>query len=293
MSAYRAVALAIAVLSMVGAECVPVWGQTPAPSSNPAVQGQRTTRIGPKDQLRIAVEELPTLAEEWTVGDDGYLNIEPIGRILAQGNTEAELGQRIKDRLLQQGLRRATVTVVVTAIRSRPILVLGAVVTPGNQSVAGNIRLMEVLLAAGGLAADHGPTLQIRRTAENGVSEQVTISVRELLEELDPDVNLPIFAGDVIHVAVARPIQIHLLGAVRTVGTVTFKNTERVSLLTAVARAGGLTETASRKISLKRNDPTTGKLEERVFDFRRILDGKDADIELQDGDILVVKESIF
>lgn len=263
-----------------------------APSAA-AQNGGRQTRIGPKDQLRITVEEIPTLPQEWTVADDGSLNIDPIGRLTVQGLTEAELRDKIRDGLVQHGVRRPTVNVVLTAYRSRPILVLGAVATPGNQSAGGSIRLMEVLLAAGGLAVDHGPTLQIRRSADNGLSDQVVISVRELIEELDPDVNVPIFAGDVINVASARPIQVHLLGAIKTVGTVTFKNTERVTVLTAIARAGGLSETASTKISLKRTDPATGKLEERVIDFKRILDGKLADVELRDGDILVVKESFF
>lgn len=266
---------------------------TPAPSLPAPTATGRQIRLGPRDKLRVVVDEIPTLAEDWTIAEDGSLNLDPIGRVPAQGLTEAELAQRIKDRLEKQGLRRANVTVTVTAWLSRPVVVLGAVVTPGNQGVGVNSRLMEVLLAAGGLAAEHGPAIQIRRAADNGLSDQISINVRDLVETLDPDVNIPIFAGDVINVAPARAVQIHLLGAVKTVGTLVFKNTERVTLLTAIARAGGLADTASRKISLKRTDPATGRLEERLVDFKRILDGKEADVELQDGDILVVKESFF
>lgn len=277
----------------------PIGAQGPSSGSNQqggvngATAAPRQTRVGPKDQLRITVDELPALPQEWTVVDDGSITIDPIGKVMAQGLTETELRDRIRDALIEHGVRRPTVSVVLTAYRSRPILVLGAVATPGNQSAGLSTRLMEVLLTAGGLGSDHGPTLQIRRSADNGLSDQIVISVRELIEDLDPDVNLPIFAGDVINVAAARAVQVHLLGAVKTVGTVTFKNTERVTLLTAIARAGGLSETASRKISLKRTDPATGRLDERMIDFKRILDGKEADVELRDGDILVVKESFF
>jgi polysaccharide export outer membrane protein len=250
-------------------------------------------RIGARDVLRIAVEEAPTLPPEYTVAEDGSIGLEPIGKVKAEGLTEDELKVAIQGLLMKQGLRKATVTVTVTAFRSRPVLVLGAVITPGNQTTSGSTRLMEVLLAAGGLSPEHGPTVQVRRQADNGLSDQVTVEVEDLIETLDPDVNLPIFAGDVIHVASARPLTVHLLGAVKTVGSLTFKNTDRVSVLTAVARAGGLSDTASRKIAIKRKDPQTGRLDEKLVDFRRILDGKDPDVDLQDGDVLVAKESFF
>ncbi len=250
-------------------------------------------RIGARDVLRIQVEEAPSLPPEYTVGEDGAIDIEPAGEVPAQGRTERELEVEIENRLKEKGLRKATVHVTVTSFRSRPVLVLGAVVNPGNQTTSGSTRLMEVLLAAGGLSPEHGPTVQVRRQADNGLADQVTVAIADLIETLDPDVNLPILAGDVINVAAARMLTVHLLGAVKTVGSLTFKNTERVSVLTAVARAGGLAETASRKIAIKRKDPQTGKLDETLVDFRRILDGKDPDVDLQDGDVLVAKESFF
>ena len=269
--------------------------QNPPNTQNGAAASKASARyrIGPRDVLRIAVDEAPSLPPEYTVAEDGSIGLEPIGKVKAEGLTEDELKVAIQGLLLKQGLRKATVTVTVTVFRSRPVLVLGAVVTPGNQTTSGSTRLMEVLLAAGGLSPEHGPTVQVRRQADNGLADQVTVAVEDLIETLDPDVNLPILAGDVIHVASARPLTVHLLGAVKTVGSLTFKNTDRVSVLTAIARAGGLADTASRKIAIKRKDPQTGRLDEQLVDFRRILDGKDPDVDLQDGDVLVAKESFF
>ncbi len=250
-------------------------------------------RIGARDVLKIEVEEVPSLPPEFTVAEDGSINFDILGKVPAQGLTEVELQSRLHKLLLEEGLRKANVTVVVTSFRSRPVLVLGAVVNPGNQTTSGNSRLMEVILAAGGLSPEHGPTVQVRRQAENGLSDQITISVQDLVEALDPDVNLPIFPGDFINVSAARLITVHVLGAVRNVGSLTFKNTESVSVLAAIARAGGLADTASRKIAIKRKDPKTGKLVEILIDFRRILDGKDPDVDLEDSDVLVVRESFF
>ena len=290
--AARLLLLLIAALlpSALAAQAAP---QSGAQAGVPGGKAPARYRIGARDGLRIAVEEAPSLPPDYNVAEDGTVTMDPIGKVAAQGLSEAELATRIEGLLLKQGLRKATVTVTVTAFRSRPVLVLGAVVNPGNQTTTGSSRLMEVLLAAGGLSPEHGPTVQVRRQSDNGLADQVTVAVVDLIETLDPDVNLPIFAGDVINVSSARAITVHLLGAVKTVGSLSFKNTDRVSVLTSIARAGGLADTASRKIAIKRRDPQTGRLDEMLVDFRRILDGKDPDVDLQDGDVLVAKESFF
>ena len=249
-------------------------------------------RIGPRDQVQIRVQELPSLDGELEVADDGTLTLETIGVVDAQGLTEDELAQRIRRLLLEQGLRKATVTVTVGEYRSRPVAVIGSVGSPGNHLVPGRPSLLEVLLTAGGLGTDHGPVVQVRRRADNGLTDQVEISVRDLIEVGDPDVNIPIFAGDLINVPPAKKVTIHFLGEVRNVGSLTFGGGERVTLLTAIARAGGLTEAASNKIRIQRLG-ADGEREEIIADFRRVLDGKDTDPVLVDGDLVVVKESFF
>jgi polysaccharide export outer membrane protein len=282
MSRRCAILLVLAVSWALGA--FSLWAQEPA--------NARSYRIGPRDRIQIRVEELPGLDSEQEVADDGTINLGVVGNIDAQGATESELETRIRTRLLSEGLRKATVTVVVSEFRSRPVSIIGAVGNPGNHFVPGRTTLLEVLLAAGGLDADHGPNIQVRRRADNGLSDQVEIPVRSLIELGDPQVNIPVFAGDLINVPPAREIVIHFLGEVQNVGSQTFTSNKKVTLLTAIARAGGLTETASSKISIKRQTES-GEREEIVVDFRRLLSGRDPDIELQDGDLVVVKESFF
>jgi protein involved in polysaccharide export with SLBB domain len=73
---------------------------------------------------------------------------------------------------------------------------------------------------------------------------------------------------------------------------VDLKSTERITLLAAIARAGGLTDRASKAIRIKRAEAAAGTPEVEA-DYKRILAGKDADVELRQGDIVVVKESFF
>ena len=257
---------------------VPLWAQGQA--------------IGPKDQLQIRVDEMPSLPADYEVAADGTITLGVAGRVDVQGLTDEQLANRIEARLLEQGLRRATVEVRVIAYRSRPVTVLGAVGSPGNQTIPGRSTLLDVLLGAGGLADGHGERVRVRRRADTGLSDQVEVSLAALFERGDLDANLPIYPGDVIHVPEAREVKVLLMGEVATVGEVTFTGGERATVLTAVAKAGGLSETAADKITIQRLTDS-GTRQEIVVDFQRILNGRVADVPLEDGDLLVIKESFF
>ena len=268
----------LVVLAAGFLSCGPLWAQ-----------GQV---IGPKDQLQIRVDEMPSLPADYEVGPDGTITLGIAGRVDVQGLTEVQLANRIEARLLEQGLRRATVDVRVTAYRSRPVTVLGAVARPGNQTIPGRSTLLDVLLGAGGLTEGHGETARVRRRADNGLSDQVEVSLEALLEQGDLDVNLPISPGDVIHVPEAQVVKVLLMGEVANVGELVFLAGERATVLTAIAKAGGLSETAADKITIQRLTDS-GDRREIVVDFQRILNGRDPDIALEDGDLLVIKESFF
>ena len=263
------------------------WALVATPA---AAQESSSYRIGPRDKIEIRVLEVPDLDGELEVGDDGSVVLPNVGRIEAQGRTESELAAEIRQRLEAVGLRRATVAVQVAAY-ARPVSVLGAVVTPGNQFVSGRIHLLDVLLAAGGVSDNHDQLIRVRRRAANGLSDQVAIGVAELLEIGDPAVNIPIFAGDLVQVPAAPTIHVSFLGEVASTGRQSYSGSQRVTLLVAIAQAGGLTETASNKIRILRGQGDD-KIE-IVANYRRILNGKDPDVELEDGDIVVVKESFF
>ncbi|HSL84441.1 MAG TPA: polysaccharide biosynthesis/export family protein, partial [Thermoanaerobaculia bacterium] len=212
-------------------------------------------RIGPRDVVRIEVFEEPDLNREVAVTKDGTLRLPLVGSVQAEGLTEEELAVSLQALLEENFLRRASVSVEVVQFLSRPISVLGAVRKPGSLDYLGRVSLLEVLTAAGGLADTHGPTIQILRRASNGLTDQVTIPVAGLLERADADLNLPIFANDLITVPAAEEVTVYLLGEVGGAGAITFRRGERITRLSALARAGGLTERASNKIRIQRRRP--------------------------------------
>ncbi len=253
--------------------------------------GDAPYRLGARDKIQIQVDELEGLDRELEVAEDGAVAVPEVGRIVAEGLTAEQLALRIRTRLEARGVRRATVNVSVTTRSSRPVSILGAVSSPGVHHVPRRATLMEVILGAG-LAEAHGPDIVISRRAANGLSDEIRITVEDLLETGESRVNIPIFAGDLIRVPPARELTVYFLGAVGETGSLTFRGDKPVTLLTTLVAAGGLTETASNKIVIRRLE-ASGERREIVVNYRRILNGEDPDVELEDGDIISVKESFF
>lgn len=249
-------------------------------------------RIGPRDVVDVKVFEDSQLNAQYQVTEDGTIRLPLVGTVVAEGLTQDGLAARLKEVLEEGFLQRASVSVEVLQFRSRPISVLGAVRQPGSLNYSGRLSLIEALTAAGGLSGSQGRSVTVLRRASNGLVDQVTISLDDLLVKVDASVNIPIFANDLISVPPAVDVTIYLLGEIAGAGAITFKSTERVTLLAVIARAGGLTARASNKIRLQRRTPD-GKVQETVVRYKRLLAGAEPDPELRHGDLILVKESFF
>jgi polysaccharide biosynthesis/export protein len=249
-------------------------------------------RLGAQDRLRVEVFEVPELNADARVAEDGTVTLPVIGAVAARGLTAEELADAIESRLEATYVNRATVRVELTEVLSKTVTVLGAVARPGTLGHPGQWTLLEAITAAGGLAAEHGERIHVQRRAANGLTDQVSIPVDTLVGRMDPKVNLPVLPDDVINVERVRTVTIYLLGEVATAGAMQFESNQPVTLLTVIARAGGLTERASSKLRIKRRGED-GLMQEIEAHYGRILDGHDPDLELRDGDLLVVKESFF
>lgn len=277
------------ILLAVGTLCAaPATAQTGA--SLPIVSS--TYELGPQDSIRLEVVGEDSLTGEYRLSDAGALNLPLLGEVGAAGLTARELAELIEQRLEADFVADARVRVQVSEVRSKTISVLGAVVRPGILGYPGEWTLLEALTAAGGLATDRGDTLHVLRRAGNGLSDQISVPIEALLLRGEPRYNLPLAAGDLINVERTRKLSIYLLGEVASPGLMEFESTRRLTLLTAIARAGGLTDRASPKVRIKREGRDDLRDEIRA-NYKRILGGQDPDVELQDGDVVVVEESFF
>jgi polysaccharide export outer membrane protein len=256
--------------------------------------GAGAYRIGPNDLLDIRVFEVPELNVERRVTQAGTVSLPLIGEVEVAGMTPPSAAARLKELLESRYVQRASVDIQVREFRSRPITVIGAVRQPGPLPFPGRMTLLEAVAAAGGLADKPGDTIHVLRRSDNGLSDQIGIPVADLLVRGDPKANIPIFANDLINVPAQVDVTVYCVGEVGAPGALVFTGAERVTLLAALARAGGLTERASKKLLIKRlAQPGGGAGEELTVDYGRIVAGRDPDPALAAGDVIVVKESFF
>jgi polysaccharide export outer membrane protein len=279
----------LAAVAALAAALAPALVAQPAAPVTPPEAGYR---LGPRDLVRIRVFEVPELNVESRVSETGAVTLPLIGDVPASGLTEKEFEARLEGLLEERYVNRASVSVEVVEFRSRPITVIGAVRQPGHLAFPGGWTLLDALAAAGGLADNHGDLIYVMRRADNGLSDQVAIPVDDLFVRGDPDSNLPIRANDLIHVPPRVEVSVYCLGEVRQPGAIVFKSTDRITLLAVLARAGGLTDRASKKVRIKRR-AGEGLGAETVVDYRRVLAGEQPDPELEAGDVVVVKEAFF
>lgn len=248
--------------------------------------------VGPRDLLEIRVLELPELNVERRVSDSGMLELPLIGAVQVTGLTASAIRGHLEETLVARYVNRANVSVVVKEFANKPVSVLGAVLRPGSLAISGRWTLMTAITAAGGLTDRAGRRILVLRRAENGLSDTLEIRTDDLFQNATELWNIPIQPADVINVVPRTTITVFCLGQVNTPGAIQFDSDDRLSLLSVIAKAGGLNDRASSTIRVKRRG-ANGKDVETVVDFNRIVSGKDPDLPIESNDVIVVKESFF
>lgn len=247
--------------------------------------------VGPRDVLQVKVLEEPSVdTARAVVGDDGTITLPLLSKVAVSGLTPSAIEARLKERLEAEFVRKATVSVQVIEYGNRPIAVVGAVTNPGRLAQA-NLTLIQAITQAGGLAPGYGRELYVLRTADNGLTERLTIDIQELMVNGNPDLNIPLAPNDVINVPADEPIEIYVMGEVMKPGKVDFRRSQKPTVLQAIAAAGGPTDRAGKNVTVKRY--VDGKEQTLKYNWRNITRGRAADVTLQDNDTLVIDESLF
>jgi len=255
------------------------------------VQSGPATLVGARDVLEIRVVEDPNLNTKATVGPDGKINMDLLGKVDVSGISATQIEARLKSLLEAKYMNRATVVVQITEFGSKPISVMGAVTRPGAINTSEMMTLIQAITAAGGLATGYGRELYVLRTASNGLTEQIAIDIEDLLVNGNPDLNIPLAPNDVVNVPMDTPITIYVFGEVMKPGKAQFRRSQTPTLLQALADVGGLTDRASRTVIVKRR--IGGKDTTMKVKYLDIVRGRREDIVLQDNDTLYISESIF
>jgi polysaccharide export outer membrane protein len=131
-----------------GAQLVPaIIGPPPDPSLADLIY-----RIGPYDDLHVAVFGVPELSADAQVNLQGLIALPLIGPVLVNGMTPNEAEAAITRQLAGHYLRDPRVTVYVKNSASLNVTLSGSVGVQGVQPIRGRKTLSDILAQAGGVS---------------------------------------------------------------------------------------------------------------------------------------------
>jgi polysaccharide export outer membrane protein len=250
-------------------------------------------KIGPGDLLEIKVFELEQFDQTVRVSEDGSITLPLLGRVEVEGLTQEGVANKLAGLLAAKYVKNPQLTVFIKEYKSKQIAVIGAVEKPGSYELVGRKNLLQMISAAGGFTDQAADEIYILREGQNGDAVSIPIDLKDLLVNGNQKLNIPIEPNDVINVPVDREIKVFVFGRVTQPGALKFKISEEVTLLKAIAQAGGWAEGAKQTAVVITRKDKSGKETKLRVNVKDILSGKRKDIPLQEGDVVFVPESFW
>jgi len=155
--------------------------------------------IGPGDTLQVFVWRNPDLSTQVPVRPDGKISTPLVEDMTAVGKTTSELARDIES-TLQKYVRSPNVNVIVVNALSAmsQVTVVGAATNPKALPYRDGLRVMDAVLAVGGLTQfAAGNRAKIVRE-QGGKRQEIHVHLKNLLEKGDLSQNLLLKPGDVL-----------------------------------------------------------------------------------------------
>jgi polysaccharide export outer membrane protein len=250
--------------------------------------------IGPSDLIAVSVYDAPEFSRTVRVGADGFIRLPMLKqRLKAEGLYPADLERGIAEALdREQLLVDPYVTVTMAEYHSRPIIVDGAVGNPLTFQAEGPTTLLEAIARAHGLSENAGQEILVTQTKPGPEGKPVSlthrISVRGLVDNADPALNLVLNGGEEIRVPEAS--RIYVVGNVRNPNAYKVQGgSEPPSVMGMLALSQGLTSFYGKVAYIYRSDGV-GKRSEIAVPLQKIMERKAPDVQLMADDIFYVPD---
>ena len=248
-------------------------------------------KLQPSDVLTVTVHNQPDLSTKTRVTKDGNITFPLLGNIEVKGLTIQELEQKLKKLLEANYLVNAEPVVFIEEYHSRQVSVIGEVKNPGKYEMSKEkeTTLLEAIAMAGGFTehANIDGTKVIR--VKNGEKETTVVKVRDIINKGDTNKDMALEPDDIV--AVPEPRHISVIGEVNNPGKYEMTKEKEMTLLEAIAMAGGFTGHANMdatKVIRVKN----GERQTIVVKVRDIINKGDTnkDIVLEPDDVIAVPE---
>ena len=238
--------------------------------------------IGSGDVLRLDVHARAEVSGKFVVGPDGMITVPLVGDLLIKDKTREEALGAIRSELLKY-FTAPHATLAIDEYPSNQITVLGRVEKAGAMKFTHSPTLIDVLANAGAMPLlDKQATLS-RCAIIRGRNKLIWVDLKALLNG-DVNYNIRMKKGDIVYIPDSSDTSVYVMGAVGRPGS--YRMTPRMTVLDAIAQAGGLTENAKNdRIGLYRAGT---KQAEYVSWADLITSDRSKNYAMEDGDVLFI-----
>jgi protein involved in polysaccharide export with SLBB domain len=246
-------------------------------------------RLGPGDVITIEnLGEPAAGATTAVVGPDGKIYYSLLPGISVWGLTLTETKELLEKELSRFTRVKPELSVTLRTVGSKRCWILGSVTAPGVYSLATPMTLLEAITLAGGPVATPGsasgmPDLRKSFVLRNG--QPLPVDFTALLTRGDFSQNIYLQPDDLVYLKASPVPDVYVLGAVRAPTVLPYS--DRLSLLSAIAAAGGTIEYANVwHVAVVRGALTAPRI--ALVDYRAIRRGAALDVRLEPGDVVYV-----
>jgi polysaccharide biosynthesis/export protein len=152
--------------------------------------------IGPLDVINVNVWNEANLTATLPVRPDGKISLPLLGDVEASGMTPTQLADSLKEKL-KKYVADPRVVVVVTAINSKRIYLLGEVAHTGAMPMLPGMTVLQALSTAGIGQFAHTKKIYVLRT-QNGKQEKLPVNYPKLVKGEGMEQNYTLQPGDTI-----------------------------------------------------------------------------------------------
>ena len=245
-------------------------------------------RLQINDSISMSMFQEPGMSRSGVIGKSGSISFHLIGSVDVVGLTVPELEEKLTNLYQKDYFVDPKISIIITGYAQKNVIVSGAVVNPGGVPYPdeGAMSLAQAIAASGGITerADANKITIVRKA---GGSSVTTMNRAGDIELLPGDTALVHTLPQELTLITAT-----IAGEVNRSGEIQLPASGQIDILSAIAKAGGLSRVANKKIAtLRRYSPQGYSAEE--INIRDIREGRAPMIYIKENDILVIKESIF
>jgi len=161
------------------------------------VKEREEYKIGPEDTLNISVWKNTDLSSEVVVRPDGMISLPLLHDVQAAGLTPMQLSDVLRQKLTEYE-QSPQVSVIVKAVNSFKVSILGEVARPGRYDLRSQTTVLDALALVGGFKDFAAPSRIVILRPEGKVMKRIPFNYKQVITAGGEGQNVYLQPGDII-----------------------------------------------------------------------------------------------